>query len=127
ALAALGERPRAYALVSETLSLLRAWDERTELADTLEILATMAAQEGETERVVRLLAGAAAIRGAAGSPLGDHQRAQLARRLEPASAALGRDVLTAAAADVAGGRAMTFDQVLDYAAAWADQRSRATT
>jgi len=57
ALAALGERPRAYALVSETLSLLRAWDERTELADTLEILATMAAQEGETERVVRLLAG----------------------------------------------------------------------
>ena len=127
ALAALGERPRAYALVSETLSLLRAWDERTELADTLEILATMAAQEGETERVVRLLAGAAAIRGAPGSPLGDHQRAQLARRLEPASAALGRDVLAAADDDVAGGRAMTFDQVLDYAAAWADQRSRATT
>ena len=127
ALAALGERPRAYVLVSETLSLLRAWDERTELADTLEILAAMAAQEGETERVVRLLAGAAAIRGAAGSPLGDHQRAQLARRLEPASAALGRDVLGAAAADVAGGRAMTFDQVLDYAAAWADQQSRATT
>ena len=123
ALAALGERPRAYALVSETLSLLRAWDERTELADTLEILATMAAQEGETERVVRLLAGAAAIRGAAGSPLGDHQRAQLARRLEPASAALGRDVLAAADDDVAGGRAMTFDQVLDYAAAWAGQRS----
>ncbi|HEV2895402.1 MAG TPA: hypothetical protein VG411_16745 [Actinomycetota bacterium] len=58
---------------------------------------------------------------------GDHQRAQLARRLEPASAALGRDVLAAAADDVAGGRAMTFDQVLDYAAAWADQRSRATT
>jgi hypothetical protein len=77
--------------------------------------------------VVRLLAGAAAIRSAAGSPLGDHQRAQLARRLEPASVALGRDVLAAADDDVAGGRAMTFDQVLDYAAAWADQRSRATT
>lgn len=78
-LAAQGERPRAYALVAGTLSLLRAWDERTELADTLEILATLAAQEGEAERVVRLLAGAAAIRGAAGAPLGDHQRAQLAR------------------------------------------------
>jgi hypothetical protein len=77
--------------------------------------------------VVRLLAGAAAIRSAAGSPLGDHQRAKLARRLAPASAALGRDVLGAAAADVAGGRAMTFDQVLDYAAAWADQRSSVTT
>jgi hypothetical protein len=89
-----------------TLVLLGAWDERTELADTLEVLATMTAQEGETERVVRLLAGAAAIR----------------------SAALGRDVLAAAAADdVAAGRAMTFDQVRDHAAAWADQRSRATT
>jgi hypothetical protein len=126
-LGALGERPRAYALVSETLAMLRAWDERTELADTLEILATLAAQEGEVERVVRLLAGAAAIRSAAGSPLGAHQRDQLARRLEPASAALGRDVLAAAADDVAGGRAMTFDQVLDYAAAWADQRSSVTT
>jgi class 3 adenylate cyclase len=59
--------------------------------------------------------------------LGAHQRDQLARRLEPASAALGRDVLAAAADDVAGGRAMTFDQVLDYAAAWADQRSSVTT
>jgi predicted ATPase len=54
-------------------------------------------------------------------------RAALARALEPASAALGRDVLGAAADDVAGGRAMTFDQVLDYAAAWADQQSRCAT
>jgi predicted ATPase/class 3 adenylate cyclase/Tfp pilus assembly protein PilF len=122
-LAAQGERPRAYALLSASLSLLRAWSERTELADTLEILATLAAQEGEDERVVRLLAGAAAIRGAAGSPLGDHQRALLARALAPASAALGRDVFELAAGDVAWGRALTFDQVLDYAAAWADQRS----
>ena len=102
-LAAQGERARAYALLSETLSLLRAWEERTELADTLEILATLAAQEGETDRVVRLLSGAAAIRSAAGAPLGDHQQAQLGRAL-----------------------AMTFDQVLDYAAAWAEQRSRGT-
>jgi tetratricopeptide (TPR) repeat protein len=123
-LAAQGERGRAYALLSESLSLLRAWSERTELADTLEILATLAAQDGEVERVVRLLAGAAAIRGAAGSPLGDRQRALLSRTLEPASAALGRDVLGAATADLADGRALTFDQALDYAAAWADQRSR---
>jgi hypothetical protein len=75
-----GERPRAYGLLSETLSLLRAWSERTELAETLEILATLAAQEGEVERVVRLL-----------------------------------------------GRALTFDQALDSAAAWADQRSRGST
>ena len=47
--------------------------------------------------------------------------------LEPASAALGRDVLAVAADDLAGGRAMTFDQVLDYAAAWAGQRSGGTT
>ena len=73
------------------------------------------------------MAGAAAIRSAAGSPLGDHQRAKLARALEPASAALGRDVLAVAADDLAGGRAMTFDQVLDYAAAWAGQRSSGTT
>jgi tetratricopeptide (TPR) repeat protein len=126
-LAARGGRPRAYALASQTLSLLRAWAERTELADTLEILATMAAQEGEAERVVRLLSGAAAIRSAAGAPLGDHQRAQLARALEPASAALGRDAPGLAAEDVAGGRAMTLDQVLDYAAAWASHQSGGTT
>ena len=126
-LAAQGERPRAYALLSESLSLLRAWSERIELADTLEILATLAAQEGEAERAVRLLAGAAAIRGADGAPLGRHQRSRLSRRLEPASAALGRDALALAAEDVAGGRAMTFDQVLDHAAAWADQRSRGPT
>jgi hypothetical protein len=76
--------------------------------------------------VVRLLSGAAAIRSAAGAPLGDHQRAQLARALAPASA-VGRDVLAVAADELAGGRAMTFDQVLDYAAAWAEQRSRGTT
>jgi hypothetical protein len=104
-LAAQGERSRAFALLSETLALLRAWSERTELAETLEILATLAAQEGEPERVVRLLAGAAAIRGGAGSPL-------------------GRDALLAASDDLAEGRAMTFDQVLDYAAVWAEQRSR---
>jgi hypothetical protein len=70
--------------------------------------------EGST-RMLRAL-------GAAGAPLGDHQRSQLSRRLEPASAALGRDVLALAAEDVAEGRALTFDQLLDYAAAWADQR-----
>jgi hypothetical protein len=96
--------------------------ERTELADTLEILATLAAQDGEVERVVRLLTAAAAIRGAAGAPLGDHQRTLLVRALQPASAALGRDVL-AAAADLARGRAMTFAQALDYATAWAGQRA----
>jgi hypothetical protein len=124
-LAAEGERRRAYPLRSGTLSLLRAWAEQTELADTLEILATLAAEDGEAERAVRLVAGAAAIRGAAESPLGDHQRAKLARALKPASAALGGDVLAVAADDLAGGRPMTFDQVLDYAAAWADQQSRA--
>jgi hypothetical protein len=67
------------------------------------------------------------MRSVAGAPLGDHQRVQLARALEPASAALGRDVLGMAADEVAGGRAMTFDQVLDYAAAWTEQRSRGTT
>jgi tetratricopeptide (TPR) repeat protein len=122
ALAAQGERPRAYALLAESLSLLRAWSERTELAETLEILATLAAQEGEMERVVRLLAAAAEIRAAAGSPLGAHQRAQLAAALAGASAALGHDALTAAADEVAAGRAMTSVQGLDYAASWADQR-----
>jgi hypothetical protein len=77
--------------------------------------------------VVRLLSGAAAIRSAAGAPIGDHQRSQLSRRLEPASATLGRNALAVAAGEVAGGRAMTFDQVLDYAAAWAEQRSKGTT
>jgi predicted ATPase/class 3 adenylate cyclase len=122
-LVAEGERPRAYALLSETMSLLRAVSERTELAETLEILATLAAQEGQAERVVRLLAAAAAIRGAAGAPLGDHPRTLLARALQPASDALGRDALAAADDDLAGGGAMTFDQALDYATAWADQRS----
>jgi hypothetical protein len=62
---------------------------------------------------VRLLAAAAAIRSAAGTPLGGHQRVLLARALAPASAALGRDVLGVAADDVAEGRAMIFDQALD--------------
>jgi tetratricopeptide (TPR) repeat protein len=126
-LAAQGEQARAYGLLSETLSLLRAWSERTELAETLEILATLAANEGERERVVRLLGAAAAIRAAAGTPLGDHQRARLARAVGPASAALGRDALGMAADDLAGGRALTFDQALDYAAAWAGQRSSEAT
>ena len=59
--------------------------------------------------------------------LGDHQRAQLARARGPASAAVGRDVLAVAADEPAGGRSMTFDQVLDCAAAWADQRSGGAT
>jgi hypothetical protein len=36
-------------------------------------------------------------------------------------------VFAAAADDLAGGRAMTFDQALDYATAWSDQRSRGPT
>jgi tetratricopeptide (TPR) repeat protein len=117
-----GDVTGARALLEESIELLRAWAEQTELADALEILATLAAQDGEAERAVRLVAGAAVIRSAAGSPLGDHQRAKLARALEPASAALGRDALAVAADD----RAMTSDQVLDYAATWADQQSSGT-
>jgi hypothetical protein len=36
-------------------------------------------------------------------------------------------MLAVAADEPAGGRSMTFDQVLDYAAAWADQRSGGAT
>ena len=123
-----GDLDGARDLLERAIATLRPRGDRWALAIVQRYLAkVLAAQEGEAEREVRLLAGAAAIRGAAGTPLGDHQRSQLSRRLEPASAALGRDALALAAEDVAGGRAMTFDQVLDYAAAWADQRSRGST
>jgi tetratricopeptide (TPR) repeat protein len=52
-LAAQGEQPRAHALLSEALSLLRAVSERTELADTLEILATLGQRRPRPGRVRR--------------------------------------------------------------------------
>jgi class 3 adenylate cyclase len=48
-------------------------------------------------------------------------------RLDLAGAALGCDVLAAAADEVAAGRAMTVVQGLDYAVGWADQRGRGPT
>jgi tetratricopeptide (TPR) repeat protein len=87
-----GRPEQAAAAYQEAVELFGAADDTTRVAKTLNALGAVAVSQGDHAEARRCW-NEALTRGAAGAPLGDHQRTLLTRALRPASAALGRDVL----------------------------------
>jgi predicted ATPase/DNA-binding SARP family transcriptional activator len=107
-----GDYERARALYLESLALRRRlWDEIA-LTQSLEDLAGLAARQGEAQRAARLLGAAEARceRLGARFPLAIPEECE--RAVAAARAALGGDGFASAWAE---GRAMSWEQALDYA------------
>jgi DNA-binding NarL/FixJ family response regulator len=80
-----------------------------DIAPTVEGLAVVVAQQGETTWAVRLLATAAALRGSLGAPLPPVCRADYERSVAAARAQLGEQAFAVAWAE---GQSMTWEQAL---------------
>ncbi len=101
-----GDHTAARTMYEE--SLLRGLG-TVDIAPTVEGLAVVVAQQGETTWAVRLLAAAAALRGSLGAPLPHVCRADYERFLAAARAKLGEQAFAAAWAE---GKSMTWEQAL---------------
>jgi hypothetical protein len=118
-----GRTDQAAGAYREAVELFAAvdGDDTTRVAKTLNALGDVAVSQGDTAEARRRWNEPWRSPGRARGPT-----PATPRRSSPPTWAtwpsLGRDVLGVAADDVAEGRAMTFDQALDSAAAWADQR-----
>src|SRR5260370_19047150 len=80
-----------------------------DIAPTVEVLAVVVAEQGETTWAVRLLAAAAALRDSLGAPLPPVCRADYERFLVAARAKLGEQAFVVAWAE---GQSMTWEQAL---------------
>jgi len=105
-LAVEGDHTAARAIYEE--SLLRGLG-IVDIAPTVEGLAVVVAEQGETTWAVRLLAAAAALRGSLGAPLPHVCRADYERSLAAARAQLGEQGFAVAWAE---GQSMTWEQAL---------------
>src|SRR5206468_3504905 len=86
------------------------------VAETIEVVAGLAAGTGAPVTAARLVGAAGALRSAAGGSLAALDRARLARDLVGARDLLGPERFAAAEAE---GASMTLEQAVDYAAAHA--------
>jgi hypothetical protein len=103
----------ARACYEESLTLLRELGHvRRYIADSLRLVAALAAAQGEPERSARLLGAAEALRDAIGTPVDPADRADDERNVSAVRARLGEEAFEAA---WAAGRAMTPDQAAAYA------------
>lgn len=113
ALAALagGDHPRAGRLLQESLTLLRDVGNREVVAECLEAMAAAAASASQARRAGRLWGAAEGIREALGAPLPGDELAML----EPHLAAARSGAEGAWEGAGAEGRAMTYEDAVEYA------------
>jgi tetratricopeptide (TPR) repeat protein len=109
-----GDYSRAAAFYKEALAVFRKLGHRSGVARALELLACCAACQAAPERALKLAGAAAALREELGTPLSAAEREELDQILRRV-----RENLTAPdqAKAWAEGRAMTLDQILEYALA----------
>ncbi|HEV3198256.1 MAG TPA: protein kinase [Bryobacteraceae bacterium] len=107
-----GDYSRAAAFYKESLGVFRKAGHRTGVARALELLACCAGCQAAPERALKLAGAAAALREELGTPLSAAEREELDQILRQV-----RENLTAPdqAKAWAEGRAMTLDQILEYA------------
>ena len=96
---ATGDGPTTRAHLRAALSIWGVGGAWQRIAETLEVLASLAADDGQASPALLLAGAAAAVRRAAGWPLAPRGRVALHHRLAPARQALGRP------GAAAGGRA----------------------
>ena len=107
-----GGYAHARALYAESLTTGRDLGDRRVIAYNLEAFASLAAQERQEERCVRLWGAAAALREALNSPLSPDESAKQRRETTAVQTALREDAFAAAWAQ---GRALTLKQAISYA------------
>ncbi len=108
----LGTYERAMTLFKESLTLRRDIADRRGIPMCLEGLAGVADGQAKPTLAARLLGAAEVIRETIGIPLPPSDRAEYDRRVSAVAAALGQERLAAVWAE---GRAMTLEQVIEYA------------
>ena len=117
---ARGDDERATELYKDSLMWRRGLQEKRGVASCLAALACAAAGLGRHERAATLFGAAEALRETLGAPVPSFFRSEYDRRVEATSSALGEAALKTA---WAVGRAMAFDQAIEFALA-ADQEDR---
>jgi predicted ATPase/DNA-binding CsgD family transcriptional regulator len=113
----LGQTQQAGEAFQEGLKLAGEWDSAWGMAECLEGLAVVASSQSQPERAGRLLGAAGRLRETIGAPVHPVDRADHERAVQASQAALGETAYAAAWAD---GRAMSLDQVIDYAESTGD-------
>jgi tetratricopeptide (TPR) repeat protein len=111
---AQGEVQAAWAALAEALDLARADGPRWMLAAALEELGVLAVQHGQAQQGVPLVAAAAALRRAIGTPVRPADRPALDGALTAARTTLGDTAFTAA---WAAGQTLPLEQVVAHALA----------
>ena len=107
-----GDVAAARALYVESLVIRRELQDRAGIAECLEGLAETAAGQAQLRRAARLFGAAESLREVVGTPLSPPARANYDRSMAALCASLGEAALEKARA---GGRAMTFEQAVEYA------------
>ena len=107
-----GEHERATVLLKESLLLHRDVGDRWRVASVLEGLAEAASAMGDHERAARMFGVAEALRKEIGAPLPPCERADYEQAIAAARAGLTEEDLAAAWSE---GRAMTYEQAVEYA------------
>lgn len=107
-----GDYVAARVRYAECLGIIRELGNKQAIAYILEAFASLAIQEAQEERCVRLWGAAAALREAIGSPLSPTDREKQERETATVQETLGE---TAFALAWTRGRAMTLEQSIQYA------------
>jgi hypothetical protein len=108
----------ALSLYKESLTLGREVGDKRHVGTTLDGLAALAASQGETTRVARLLGAAKSLYESVGSMPDSPDLVVRNRALALAQGSLSEEAFAAAFAE---GQEMTLDQAADYAIDWATQ------
>ena len=107
-----GDHERAKALHEESLALCREWENRLVAAESIEGLACVGGAGGQAERASRLFGAARALREAIGYRQTPEERALREPYIATARSRLDDAAWEAAFAD---GKAMTFEEAVEYA------------
>jgi predicted ATPase/class 3 adenylate cyclase/DNA-binding CsgD family transcriptional regulator len=116
-----GDPSAAEDVAHHALAALAAASMRLEVAEALELLGGLAAEQGSPAEAVRLLAAAEAARGEIGYPVPPAEAARLEEDLEQARAALDPAAFEAARAE---GATMALDDAVAYASRGRGERKR---
>jgi predicted ATPase/class 3 adenylate cyclase len=106
-----GDLERSRPMIEEALMKFKSLGDSDGEAESLEVLAGLAAVEGNAVRAARLLGAARALRTAVGIPMSALDRERLDRWLEASRSELGAGAFDEAEAE---GAEMTSDQARDY-------------
>lgn len=102
----------ARILYTDCLTLLQEMGNKRNIAYALEAVAFLANMQRQSEPAARLMGAAQTLRAAIGSPLPTAEQDEYDRNLAAARTTLGEQAFTTAWEQ---GRAMTFEQAIEYA------------